>query len=363
MSFDKALETLGFSPDEIAKIQTWISTTSMGSKVPAEKIGEKFLGRAKESVDAGLRNELQAGFIGYVMSCTLSDITFLIPPPPGIALEYMPFGYYPTRTRKGKGGSGNELTSSIVGFGNLEKKGEWAVTQMDGFGEEMVMKRNCLKPFNIYDTVISFDPKKRKGISIHGYMHKEDTKFDGNIINPENVPQSIEDRYRLALSQFPLVTLLDASNPNNLSRLLQSDKAGGLKSKPFPDNLDIKVVQVSIADVKFGKGDSEKGGREWAQFSVTDSTFIPTQERKTFNVWVDPQLVRVIGCGKGSYVKLFGTLQKDQKGVHTEMSCCAIIPIKLAPLVESPADLSGTPTGTPSANTMVAADRVVSMSL
>jgi len=344
-NFEETIKTLGLDENQAHELTNWTNSLSLGTKVPADTIKEFFVEKTAEAISAGLQNDQSLEmFLEFVKSHVMSETMQILPPPPGKPIEIMPMGYF--AARPGTKGTKQEPKGEIVAWGKLEDTGVSVVSLM-AYGNEALLKRNMIDPWDVYQTVIAFNPEKRMANLIKGSVHKE-TAFDGNKIDSPNFPKTITARFQNALANYPLIPLSKTST--NISRLIQTDKARGQKSRPFPDSTDLKVIQVRITDVQFGRRLSDQG--EWCKISVVDSTFVPQTNHKAFSVWFDPMLARKIGAGKDSFVKIMGTLQHDMNQQFIEMNGCAIIPDKLVPLVEQAHDLSGganvssTPAGT-----------------
>lgn len=355
MDINETLEILNLDENQRKEIKDWISTVALSTKLPTEKISEIFVNRTSEAIQAGLNTQFSFDqFMEYLRSMVISDTTQIIPPPPGIPIEYIPFGFFPTKSRKY--GNQEEPVSEMIGYGKLKPENPIEFTSMTAFGNDAILKRNQVTFFNLYQTFIAFDPKKKIPGMIKGSIH-EDTKFDSNIVpTPGYLPPSIPERQKTILKNFPLVPLNMAAQ--NLSKLITSDKQGGKKSNPYPDTSDLKTIQVVIQEFQTGR---QKSGVEWGKLLVIDSSFVPTSSHKFFSVWIDPMIVRKAGTGPGSFVKILGILEFDSKQQYPQMTACSIIPNgPIKPLVEAPTNLGGQQQLT---NTPSAAGRVVNISL
>ncbi len=333
-NFEETTKSLSLEENQVHELTSWINNISLSTKVPADKIKELFVDKTGEAITAGLQNDQTLDmFLEFVKSHVMSETMQILPPPPGKSIELMPFGYF--AARPGAKGTKQEPKGEIMAWGKLEDTGV-SVASIMAFGNESLLKRAMIEPCEVYKTVIGFNPEKRTANLIRGSIHKE-TAFDGNKIDSPNFPKTIATRWQNIIANYPLIPLSKASV--NISRLIQSDKARGQKSRPFPDSTDLKVIQVRITDVMFGRRISDQA--EWCKISVVDSTFMPQTNHKAFSVWFDPMLARKIGAGKDSFVKIIGTLQHDMNQQFIEMNGCAIFPEKLSPLVETAQDLSG----------------------
>ena len=337
------LDLLGMSDAEKAEQTKWFNELAISSRVELEKIENIFNTQAKDAIDNKLHESMDKdSFLKYLQSVTIGDVGHILPPPPGISIKPMPIGYYPQKMRKGAGGK-QEATSDIICWSKLEAGGA-ELTKMTAYGPEAILKRNSILPFSVYDTKFAHDPKKKTPGIILGSVHPE-TSFDGNVINPDFVPPTIQERQNLIVSvltrQVPIVPLYIANT--YLSHLKQTDQGNNKKSNPFVDNTDIRCIQVTINDIQVGRQPSTN--LEFCRLTVTDNTFVITGGHKGMNVWIDPQLPRKLNCGKGSFVKLLGTLAMDGRGQFPEMTACSLIPIVSKPYIEEASNLAGSNPG------------------
>jgi hypothetical protein len=355
MKLEEINTKLALTPEEIADLNGWFSNVAGTTKIPLTQITEFFESRTEESIAAiGLENVTKEQFLEFVKSAVMSDAQLVLPPPPGVHIITAPLGWFPTKSRN-LGPNKIEKMSEIIAYSMMEGT-PLTTTSMMAFGDEATLIRNDIDPMHIYDTVVSFNAEKKQQGFIKCSIHKE-TKFNGNQIQAPGFPANIKAMEKYVLSQYPTVPLGKAST--NISKLIHTTKGQGSSaktSKPFPDSTDLKVIQVRITDFISG---IRKDNIEWGKFSVVDSTFIPTINHKSFNVWVDPMLARRVGAGKDSFVRMIGTLQHDQNQQFIEMNCCAIIVDRLVPLVETVANMSGIPIG-PVTNVPTATTKVLS---
>ncbi len=355
MSYEDINKSLGLTPEQIEENTSWINMLSIGTKVPPEEITNLFTNRVSEAIQAGVHKEFgYEAFMEFVKSTVSGDVSQILPPPPGIPVEFMPFGYFPQRMSKF--GTKVNLQSEIVGWGKLEDSKGIELASVLASGPNDIFKRNLINPFAVYSTLVAFDPKKKIQNIIRGFMHKESV-FDSNVVNPDYLPQPLIERYKAVVSQYPVTTLANA--PSNLSKLIQCDIGRGKKTNPFVDRTDLKIIQVVIKEFQSGRRDD---GVEWGRLEVTDSSFMSTPSHKAFTVWIDPSLVRKVGAGQGSFVKLLGTIEFDQKQ-FAQMTACGIIPEKLKPLIEQAPSLSGSGTTGPVSQEAAGASRIINIAL
>ena len=337
MNFQEALATLGLDANQSEELVRWIGERALLTRIDQEEIKTMFTTRVKEAVEQGLGKVLgKAEFIEYVKSTVISDASNVIPPAPGKEIVFMPIGMYPRRMRKF--GNKEDVQCEIVGWGKMGE-GQAEITSMMVYGSETIQKLNTLKPYTAYNTVIGIDLKKKQMGFIRGSVHK-DTLFGENVATPDWLPATVQERQAMVVTRLatmnPIVALGTANS--HLSRLKTTEKSPGVRGKPFVDNLDFKVIQVTINDVTNGR---QKSGLEWGSLKVGDSSFVPTHDHKGFNVWCDIGLIRTVGAGIGSYVRIIGSLAFDKSQKYPEMTACSIVPITLVPYKEQAPNLSG----------------------
>lgn len=354
------LDQIGMDETEKAAHEKWVNELALSSRVEKEKIDTIFTEEATDAVANKLNDSLSKDdFNNYLRSVTIGKVGHILPPPPGIAIKTMPIGFYPQRMRKTAGGK-QEPASEIVCWSKLENGGV-ELSMITAYGPEAMLKRNSIIPYTVYDTVFGHDSKKKRAGIIKGSVHVE-TSFDGNLINPEFMPATIQERQNLVVSiltrSAPVVPLYVANT--YLSHLTQTDLGNNKKSNPYVDNTDMRCVQVTINEIQIGRQGTT--GLEFCRLTVTDNTFTITGNHKGMNVWIDPQILRKLNIGKGSFVKLIGTLAMDNKGQWAEMSACSVIPIVSKPYIEEASNLAGTNPGLISDNQSTE-DRLMRMSL
>jgi len=341
MNFQEALATLSLDASQSEELVRWIGERALLTRIDQEDIKNMFSARVKEAVEQGLGKVLgKAEFMEYIKSTVISDASNAIPPAPGTDITFMPIGMYPRRMRKL--GNKEDVQCEIVGWGKMDG-GQAEITTMMCYGAEAALKLNTMKPYTPYKTVIGIDLKKKQQGMIRGSVHK-DTFFGENVATPDWLPATVAERQAMIISllarQTPIVTLGTANS--HLSRLKTVEKSPGVRGKPFVDNLDFRIIQVTINDVSVGR---QKTGLEWGSLKVGDSSFVPTSDHKGFNVWCDAGLIRAVGAGIGSFVRIVGSVAFDNKQKYPEMTACSIAPITLVPYKEQAPDLSGARAG------------------
>jgi hypothetical protein len=212
----------------------------------------------------------------------------------------------------------------IIGWGKIED-GCLELCILKASGAENMLKVNNLVPYRFYETVITFDPKKKVEGLIRGSLH-QDTRFEGNTVEPLNLPTTISERQKFIEAHIskisPIVKLAEAYK--RISNLISVEVAPNTLCKPFVDRTDFRIIRVAIVGIRTEKMNAsllERGVLE-----VIDGSFLPTLEHKAFNVWCDPALILKTGVEKGSYVKIIGTIEFDCREKYAQMTACSIIP-------------------------------------
>jgi len=205
-----------------------------------------------------------------------------------------------------------------------------AFASMDGGSPEIssvsawrdfVPMKNDVEPLGSYQTGVSFfkddriaEPKRFK-LTVQGatsFSMETKTDFMG---------ESYDDKLASIRAIVPSVGLGDIER--NLSRLKKSKN-----EKSYSDTLDLKKITVMVVGTAEGV---DKNGRSWAMFHVIDGTFKPTVKVKFIAVWVDPSIFDRLQAGEGSYLEIFGVIQKNNDG-STSMSTCFVHPLAIKAL-------------------------------
>lgn len=200
--------------------------------------------------------------------------------------------------------SRNELTIDMTCLLIWKKKVYPLIIMAYG---EAVQRLEGLTPFHLYETDIE--------IRQDGDLYK--AKMDKQSTFTEVDRERSDEIIKKVLSFYPHIPLVNAKN--HLSML---EKNGN----EFEDKTDLKILQVYLNNITYG---TSEHGIEWARLEVVDKSFNPTD--RPFIAWVNPQILRDAGTGKGSFVYLLGTLEHDGYE-NTQMSVCNILPIVKRPL-------------------------------
>ena len=132
-----------------------------------------------------------------------------------------------------------------------------------------------------------------------------------------------EEKLANIRAAIPSVALGDVDR--NLSRGRKDVKSG----KTYADSLDLKKITVQVVGTADGV---DKNGRGWAMYHVVDGTFKPTVKVKHIPVWVDSSIFDKLQAGEGSFLEIYGMLQKRQGDDVASMSACFIHPLAVKPL-------------------------------
>lgn len=186
---------------------------------------------------------------------------------------------------------------------------------------ELVAVKNDVEPLGSYQTGVSFfkddriaEPNRFK-LTVQGATHfSVETKT-------EYMGASYDEKLASIRAIVPAVGLGDIER--NLSRLKKSKN-----EKSYSDTLDLKRITVMVVGTAEGV---DKNGRSWAMFHVIDGTFKPTVKVKFIAVWVDPSIFERLQAGEGSYLEIYGIIQKNNDG-STSMNTCFVHPLAIKPL-------------------------------
>lgn len=186
---------------------------------------------------------------------------------------------------------------------------------------ELVGIKNEVEPLASYQTGVSFfkddriaEPKRFK-LTVQGatsFSMDSKTDFMG---------ASYDDKLASLRAVVPSVEL--GKIEQNLSRLKKSKN-----EKSYSDTLDLKKITVMVVGTAEGV---DKNGRSWAMFNVIDGSFKPTVKVKNVTVWVDPSIFERLQAGEGSYLEIYGVIQKNNDG-STSMNTCFVHPLAIKPL-------------------------------
>ncbi len=297
------------------EINNWMKSLSSKTRVELDLIKKSWLNHEEDTKNMRLINTKE--ITNYLKAMVFSDISKILPPPIATSITFMPIGYYPRRM----GFKPHEPYCEIVGWGKIEGSG-LELCVLKAYGAENLLKMNNLVPYMFYETVITFDPMKKKAGLINGSLH-QDTRFDDNTVEPPYLPTTIPERQKFILAYIskisPIVKLAKANKRK--SKFISIEVSPNKRSNPFLDRADFRIIQVAIINFRTGRASL----LELGVLEVTDGSFIPTLEHKAFNVWCDPSLISKTGVENGSYVKIIGTIELDCREKYPQMTACSII--------------------------------------
>ena len=190
--------------------------------------------------------------------------------------------------------------------------------------DEFVDVRNDVEPLGCYQTAVSFFEDKRKlepntfrlGVQ-KASVFSEETICEGFLGADYN------ERLAVIRNDIPKVNLGDINR--SLSKVITNTKS----QKSYPNTLDLKRV---IVNTVAGDSGVDKNRRDWAMLNVVDASFKPTVKHKNITVWVDPSIYNRIQAGPGSYLEIFGTIQKRDDEAMANIAACFIHPFAVQPL-------------------------------
>jgi hypothetical protein len=306
----------------------WTEIKSKESLVLLEKIHEIYINVFKEAKEVNLHNELPLDMYLEFLHCRVADLMRpLVPDKPGEKIEFLVIGPYP-------GTVWNNIPScKILGFVKLPN-GTISPALITASKENFAKVAN-MELFEVYNLEVVPGKNNSNNKVYIAYLHKNADFIPANIItSPTWIGATKDDRIKTVINSCP-ATVLAQANLNTSQTLNFKRKNEGELS--YINKADIKLIQVGISDFQTGKYED---GREWGQYIVHDSSLTPTPERKGFIVWIDPDLVRKLGVGPGSFVRILGTIEFDREQKYPQMTACSVIPIRKVPPLTAP-NLSG----------------------
>lgn len=183
--------------------------------------------------------------------------------------------------------------------------------------EDFANIKNNIDPLETYKTNVSFGKEGRDLDSNRFKLNVEkDTVFSENTTY-ELMPY--EKKLELLQDAIPLVQL--GTVEQNLSLL----------DGKYTDPLSLRRIIVTVISETSGIG---KDGNAWAKYQVVDSTFKTTLKQKGMTVWVDASIHERLQAGKGSFLEIFGMIQKSNNGQIT-MSACFVHALSIEPLEDN----------------------------
>lgn len=297
--------------------QTWINeqgTSNVG--VTVEMVEGWFTEVVNElkviGLDKSLGGEESEGFIGMVKTGVIGKIQANITVEP-TDFKFMILGPYPERfINKKKSVEMVAIATMDDNEGQMSSISAW---------RDFVPIKNEIEPLGAYQTGVSFfkEDRAKEGDRFKLTVQGATTLSDETKV--EYMGASYDERLAYLRSVIPSVNLGDIGN--SLSKLRKS-----ANDKTFADSLDLKKVTVMVVGTADGV---DKNRREWAMFHVVDGTFKPTVKIKFIAVWVDPSIYNRLQAGEGSYLEIYGMVQKDNNG-QTSMNACFVHPLAVKPM-------------------------------
>ena len=215
--------------------------------------------------------------------------------------------------------------------------------------DKLTKVKNDFEPLGSYQTDVTYlkeDEKKDDvmfTLSVQGAtVFSDETKCD---FRGKTYDEKILDLQSI-IPTIPLNTV-----NQNLSTMKKDPKS----SKSYVNGVDLKKISIKVVDTNDGV---DKNGRSWAMYHVIDGTFKPTLKVKTFPVWVDPSVFNNLQAGEGSYLEIYGTLQKREGEETASMSACFVHPLAVVPLIQKP-DVAKT--DNPGGNVIVPTEPIINV--
>jgi len=297
--------------------QEWITeqgTSNVG--VTVEMVTNWFNEIVDELKGIGLDKSLggaeSPGFLDMVKTGVIGKIQANITVEP-TDFKFMVLGPYPERYINKK------PSVEMVVHATMDDN-EGQLSTLSGW-REFVSAKNEIEPLGAYQTGVSFFKEDRVKEADRWKLTVQGATDLSDNSKVDYMGDTYDERLAYLRSTIPSVNLGDIGN--NLSKLRKS-----ANDKTFSDSLDIKKVTVMVVGTADGV---DKNRREWAMFHVVDGTFKPTVKIKFIAVWVDPSIYNRLQAGEGSYLEIYGMVQKDNNG-QTSMNACFVHPLAVKPL-------------------------------
>ena len=205
-----------------------------------------------------------------------------------------------------------------------------AYASMDGGNPELssvsawkdfVPVKEIVEPLASYQTGFSFFKDDRKVEPDRFKLTVQAATDISNASKTDFMGDSYDQKLENLRAFVPSVNLGEIDR--NLSRLKKSKN-----EKSYSDTLDLKRVTVMVVGTADG---IDKNGRAWAMYHIIDGTFKPTVRVKFIATWVDPSIFNRLQAGEGSYLEIYGMIQKNTDG-STSMNACFIHPLAVKAL-------------------------------
>ncbi len=335
--YEEELAKLNLSQEGLASQNNWIE-----DKIKArpdktkEEIENLWLTRLEECLKAMNPSDFsEQDFIWFVQSMVAGDLATDVPEY-DVPVFIMPIGLSPLNSDfKTK-----EPKLSLLAYSSVkENPNMLRRTIIYLKGKDELFKVNDIHFFKIYDTSISAPEIVVGSKDILTCKINKKTEFRQNIV--ETAPGfQISEKDRIEF--FRKIDCVSVRLMNAGDKLTQLKKPEGF-AKPFPNIFDLREILVNLVKVDIGMRDDRS---EFVRMGVVDSSFNSTQEHKDFTVWANADLVRKVGAGPASQVRIMGVLKYDSMK-KVVMDAYQIIPIIRKPLnlQEMAPNLSGEPQG------------------
>lgn len=247
---------------------------------------------------------IQAGVMGRIQgNITVEPTEF----------QLMTLGPYPQKLINKK------LSVEIVAYASMDG-GTPELSSVSAW-KDFVPVKEVVEPLGSYQTGLSFFNDDRK-VEPDRYKLTVQQATDISDATKTNFMGDTYDQKLEALrADVPSVNLGEIER--NLSRIKQSKN-----QKSYSDTLDLKRVTVMVVGTADGV---DKNGRNWAMYHIIDGTFKPTVRVKFIAAWVDPSIFNRLQAGEGSYLEIYGMIQKNTDG-STSMNACFVHPLAVKPL-------------------------------
>lgn len=263
-------------------------------------------------LDAALGGEDTDAFKEMIKTGVMGKIQANITVEP-TEFQLMMLGPYPERTIKKK------PAVEMVAWASMDG-GNPQISTVTAW-RDLVASKNDVEPLGSYKTGVSFFKDDRIADPNHFKLTVQGATNFSMETKTEFMGESYDAKLASIRSIVPSVGLGDIGN--NLSRL-----KAGKNENTYSDSLDLKKITVMVTGTADGV---DKNGRSWAMFTVIDGTFKPTVQVKNITVWLDPSIFERLQAGEGSYLEIYGMVQKNNDA-SVSMAACFVHPLAVKPL-------------------------------
>lgn len=295
----------------------WISDKVNELSLDAEDLKAKYLAKADEFVDSGMKavipdENMFADYVCMAINAELQREKGV----PKMNVDYAPIGNYPERIIKS-----GRASVEMVGIVQDEVSGKKKFSRLQAWEDE-TKKKMSVEFGKAYGGTVEYREDAQLAnahvCGIAGFTNFQE----------KSVEWATPDGINGLVNKLPMVKLSEVSK--NVSKMLENN------GKYFSDSLDLKTVMGMVTNFNHKQ---KEDGSWWARYSIVDSSFNDDKTRG-FGIWVDKDLALSINAGKDSFVKFVGYISEQQDRETNEfsysMTACGIIPVKIMNGIDQP---------------------------